>query len=49
VEVIVNAKEKNDGNLALKKLVIYKCPLMNDEIKEKVITFTLIHNYSSFY
>jgi len=37
LEVIVNAKEKNDGDLALKKLVIYKCPLMNDEIKEKIL------------
>ena len=49
VEVIVNAKEKNDGDFALKKLVIWKCPLMNDEMKEKVIIFILIHNYSSFY
>jgi len=40
VEVIVNAKEKNDGDLALKELVIERCPLMNDEMKEKVITFT---------
>ena len=47
VEAIVNAKEKKDGDLALKKLVIIGCALMNDEIKEKVITFTLIHNYSS--
>ena len=47
VEVIVNAKEKNDGDLALKKLVIRSCPLMNDEIRKKVITFALIHNYSS--
>ena len=47
VEVIVNAKEKNDGDFALKKLEIIGCPLMTDEIKKKVITFTLIHNYSS--
>ena len=46
-DVIVNAKEKNDGDLALKELEIIGCPLMNDEVKEKVITFTLIHNYSS--
>ena len=49
VEVIVNAKEKKGGDLALKELRIKGCPLMNDEIKQKVITFTLIHNYSSFY
>jgi len=47
VEVIVNAKEMKDGDLALKELWIIDCPFMNDEIKEKVITFTLIHNYSS--
>ena len=47
VEVIVNAKEKNNGDLALKKLRIKGCPFMNDEIKKKVITFTLIDNYSS--
>ena len=46
VEVIVNAKKKNDGDLALKKLEIIGCPLMSDEMKE-VITFALIHNYSS--
>ena len=48
LDAIMNAKEKNDGDLALKKLVIKKCPFMNDEMKEKVITFILIHNYSSF-
>ena len=48
VEVIVNAKEKNDGDLALKKLEIKRCPLMNDEMKDKVIMFILTHNYSSF-
>jgi len=37
VEVIVNAKEKNDGDLALKKLVILGCPLMNDEIRKKIV------------
>ena len=47
VEVIVDAKEKNDGDFALKKLWIIDCPFMNDEIRKKVITFTLIHNYSS--
>jgi len=34
VEVIVNAKKKNDGDLALKKLEIIGCPLMSDEMKE---------------
>ena len=48
LDAIMNAKEKNDGDLALKKLEIRKCPFMNDEMKEKVITFILIHNYSSF-
>ena len=47
LEVIVNAKEKNNGDLALKKLKISNCPFMNDEIRKKVIIFTLIHNYSS--
>jgi len=37
VEVIVNAKEKNDGELALKELEIWYCPLMNDDIKEKIL------------
>ena len=45
-DTIMNAKEKNDGDLALKKLDIEACPFMNDEIKEKVITFIMIHNYS---
>ena len=44
LDAIMNAKEKNDGDLALKKLVIYSCPFMNDEMKKKVITFILIHN-----
>ena len=48
VETIENSKKKNDGDFPLKELVISRCPLMNDEIKEKVITFILIHNYSSF-
>ena len=48
LDAIMNAKEKNDGDLALKELKIYYCPFMNDEIKEKVITFILIHNYSSY-
>ena len=48
LDAIMNAKEKNDGDLALKKLEIERCPCMNDEMKEKVITFIMIHNYSSF-
>ena len=48
VETIENSKKKNDGDFALKELEISCCPLMNDEIKEKVITFILIHSYSSF-
>ena len=48
VETIENSKKKNDGDFSLKELVIRDCPLMNDEIKEKVITFILIHNYSTF-
>ena len=48
VETIENSKKKNDGDFALKELKIRRCPLMNDEIKEKVTTFLLIHNYSSF-
>ena len=44
LDAIMNAKEKNDGDLALKKLLIIECPFMNEEIKEKVITFILIHN-----
>ena len=47
-KTIANSKKKNGGVLALKELVIRKCPLMNDEIKEKVITFIPIDNYSSF-
>jgi len=37
VEVIVNAKEMKDGDLALKELWIIDCPFMNDEIKEKIV------------
>ena len=48
VETIENSKKKNDGDFALKELEIKRCPFINDEIKEKVITFLLIHNYSSF-
>ena len=48
VETIENSKKKNDGDFALKELKISRCPLMNDEIKEKVTTFLLIHNYSTF-
>ena len=48
VKTIENSKKKNNGNFALKELVISECPLMNDEIKEKVTTFMLIYNYSSF-
>ena len=48
VEAVVSAKKKNDGNLSLRKLWIKDCPYMKDEIKEKVITFMLIHNYCSF-
>ena len=47
VDAIVNVKEKSDGNLALKKLHIIKCALMNDEMKKKVITFVLINSCSS--
>ena len=42
VETIVRAKENNDGDLSLRKLEIEDCPLMNDEMKNKVITFILI-------
>ena len=45
VETIVRAKENNDGALSLRELEITECPLMNDEMKNKVITFILIHNY----
>ena len=48
VETIVRAKENNDGELTLRKLMIEDCPLMNDEMKNKVITFILIHNYPNF-
>ena len=48
VETIENSKKKNDGDFSLKELVIRRCLLMNDEIKEKVTTFLLIYNYSSF-
>ena len=48
VETIVRAKENNDGDLSLKELKITGCPLMNDEMKNKVITFILIHNYPNF-
>ena len=44
VETIVRAKENNDGDLSLRELEITGCPLMNDEMKNKVITFILIHN-----
>jgi len=46
VEVIVNTKEKNDGDFALKKLEILGCPFMNDEIKKKIVQcgITLIVN-----
>ena len=48
VETIVRAKENNDGYLTLRELKITGCPLMNDEMKNKVITFILIHNYPNF-
>ena len=48
VETIENSKKNNDGDFSLRELEMWDCPLMNDEIKEKVITFILIHNYSSF-
>ena len=49
VETIENSKKKNDGDFSLKELtIIRRCPFINDEIKEKVITFILIHNYSTF-
>ena len=44
LDAIMNAKEKNDGDLALKTLKIWGCPFINDEMKKKVITFMLIHN-----
>ena len=48
VETIVRAKENNDEDFSLRKLEINDCPLMNDEMKNKVITFILIHNYPNF-
>jgi len=39
LDAIMNAKEKNDGDLALKKLVIEECPFMNDEMKKKIQQF----------
>ena len=48
LDAIMNTKEQSDGDLALKKLDISRCPFMNDQIKEKVIAFIFIHNYSSF-
>jgi len=36
LDAIMNAKEKNDGDLALKKLEIRWCPFMNDEMKNKI-------------
>ena len=48
LEVIAKAMENNDGDLTLRKLEIKRCPLMNDEVKNKVITFLLIHNYLNF-
>ena len=48
VETIVRAKENNDGDLSLGKLEIKDCLLMNDEMKNKVITFILIHNHPNF-
>ena len=48
VETIVRAKENNDGDFSLRKLKIKRCPFMNDEMKNKVITFILIHNYPNF-
>ena len=48
VETMVRAKENNDGDFSLRKMEIIRCPLMNDEMKNKVITFILIHNYPNF-
>ena len=47
-ETIENSRRRNNGDLALRELIITGCPWMNEEIKEKVITFILIYNYSSF-
>ena len=44
VETIVRA----NGDFALRKLEIRECHLMYDEMKNKVITFILIHNYPNF-
>ena len=48
VETIVRAKKNHDGDFALRMLKIEDCPLMNDEMKNKVTTFILIHNYPNF-
>jgi len=48
LDAIMNAKEKNDGDMALKGLWMWGCTFMNDETKEKVRAFILIHDYSSF-
>ena len=48
IDAIANAKVKNERDLALRKLEIKYCPLMNDELKKKVITFIMIYNDSSF-
>ena len=48
LEAIVRAKENNNGDLSLGKLEIKRCPLMNDEMRIKVITFILIHNHPNF-
>ena len=37
VETIENPKKKTDGDLGLRKLVIRDCPLMKEDIMEKVI------------
>ena len=48
LETIVRAKTNHDGDFVLRKLKIERCPLMNDEMKSKVITFILIHNHPNF-
>ena len=48
LEAIVRAKENNHADVALTMLNIERCPLMNDEMKNKVITFILIHNCHNF-
>ena len=40
VDAIVHAKEMRDGDLALRKLRIRGCPVMNDEMKKKVTCIT---------